>query len=366
MSNPAGDFEDPWDRVSRLLPVALGADVPRDRRLQAISALADMDESALRLLALDSEWRGVLGLLASTENPDSATASSPKQAGGAAPGLSASRYAKELRRLVNDDFETPRVMVAAVPAGAPTLEERLRAAARSAPLDPRAVAPVDYARRSAWSSTVAASGFVVVDDLWPGMAEPREAFLDEVIRGAGRLAIPPRLGAFVSVVLERMSHHREWVIRLLGDIEDIAAGVADGPDCIDALAALHQEARLHVAHALRSGEVLDREVVAVLDLYANVAITRAAGARDVARALGSAGSLRDAARDFRRGAASADLLWERALQAVMRTTHDEWRRRLGPRDTEALGFAAVVRRRPPGPERELLLLDTWTAQDGRL
>ena len=362
------DPEDPWDRVSRLLPVALSADVSRERRLQAITALSELDESALHRLALDSEWRGVLGLLADAADVDSdddSSSSPPPSPRTAARGPSGPRYSRELRRLVDDDFARGRAIIAAVPTGAPTVEERLRAAAAASPLDPRTVAPVDYARRLAWSTTAMASGFVVIGEMWPGMEEAEQAFLEEVLRAAGRLAIPPRLASFVSVVLGRFPSHQVWILELLSDLEDVAAGAAVGPDCVDALVARHLDARLDIARAVRDREVLHPEVLAVLEMWATVALTRAAGARDVARAFGAC-SVRDGVSEFRRAVRRDDLLWERALQAVMRTTDTAWQQRLGPRDMDALAFAAAVRRRPAGPERDILLLDTWTPADQAL
>jgi hypothetical protein len=322
-----------------------------------------MDQMSLRLLALDAGWRSALAALDETLVDDLEQCTGPprsvRSSGHPPRAPVGTSYAAELRRLINDEFEDAPAIVGEALAPRASMEDRIRSAAHAHAVAPTTTSTEDYARRSAWSTTLVGPGLLAITEPRGGQPRARQAYVDEVLASAGCLAIPPRLARHLTVVLERLQTHRSWALAVLQRLEAIVSRCSDGPDAPGAFIRCHLDARLEIARAVRMEEVVHPELLASLELTAMSALIRTAGTRDIARAWGRTGAARAAVAEFERVNDSGELLSEQALRAVVRPPGASWFHTLGAADQDAVRFAAAVRRRPAGPERGILLYDPW-------
>jgi hypothetical protein len=208
------------------------------------------------------------------------------------------------------------------------------------------------------------SGLLILTERLSDKEPAVEAFLREILDGAGRSAVPPRVARYITLVFERCVRHRAWALAILERLEALSRKVETGPDTVDFLASTHGAARVAISRAVREAEVLDTEVLAALEIFGMTTLIRTAGARDIARAWGASGSPHGALAVFKRANDAGELLCERALRAVMQRPEARWYNRLGHGDREALAMSDAVRRRPSGVERDVFLSDPWIAEGG--
>lgn len=358
-------FEDPWDRVARLIPRALDPGASPEDRRAACESLAQLDSGVLHQLALDGEWRDILRQLEPGEETGSGTGGSPEfrcQSGRERAG----QYASELRVLVGDDFANPVRIVREPPPPETSALAQLPFAIATDPFDPLGD-PSGQARRAAWSTLLVGPSLLDVANAFPGDGSAVAAYVVETLEHSVPMAPPWRLASFVTAVLRSHPTLRPWLDEILARLHSIVSRVAVDPDSAEALCYRFDTLRLEIARAVRDGEVVGREPLAVLDLWSAVALIRAAGIRDVARAWAASGG--DPARvgvEFTRLDATGDLQAERALRAILSESRAHNLPTTSRADREALHFASRIRDRPVGPEREILLRDPvpWEVEDG--
>ncbi|HEX7123202.1 MAG TPA: hypothetical protein VF178_12575 [Gemmatimonadaceae bacterium] len=359
MSEP--DFlKGPFDLVADLIQAAFDPNASAQDRAQACERIRGLSETFLRDLALDGDWRHLLGMLAGEETGELAgdgpwssrcPIDNPPEPVQTPAGAHAIRplfclYIQDLRRLVSDDYlDTPPVPIE--PLHAEDAPSTLVEASAGAVVRPREPTP-EYMRRLPWTLLNPGIGLLAMADRWPGATEALAAYWDEVVRRRAPMGVPYRLAEVLARSLAASPSRREIFDEIARWVHTYVEREVFDFLTLDDLTERHFDLRLGVASWLRGAELTEPKTVAAIEIYATCTLLRHAATADLMHCWreGKADPKR-ATEAFRRFNQRGDPLFERALRAVLRQPTDAMAARVTAQERQALNMVRHVRQRIP-------------------